>query len=186
MKTTKFIRLSILLSLCCVLINAQFTDAKVVMDTDRLRKSLNNELDIFEVTIQNYLLTTEFAPDAMDIEFSIELHFFLEDISERGNEKLFSTQILVHNGLDQQYFTKGVEFSYYPGKNMFYNVQFESLRSIIDYYAFLIIAGDLDTYDLMGGETYYKKTEEIALDGKSFVNFCNSNICPPLTEAISI
>ncbi len=146
---------------------AQFVDANVVLDTDRLRKSTNNELDNFETTVENYLLTTEFAPDAMDIEFVIEMQFYLEEIIDKGNETVFSAQVLTHNGLDQQYFTKGVEFTYFPGKNLFYNIQFESLRSILDYYAFLIIAGDLDTYDVLGGEAYLKKTEEITIDGKS-------------------
>ena len=125
MKTQILHKLPLLIIFCCVSLNAQFIDAKIVLDTDRLRKSLNNELDNFETTIQNYLLSTEFAPDAMDIEFSIELHFFLEEISDKGNEKIFSAQVLAHNGQDQQYFTKGVEFSYYPGKNMIYNVKFE-------------------------------------------------------------
>ena len=40
--------------------------------------------------------------------------------------------MLVTNGLDQQFFTKGVEFSYYSGQTLFYNNQFESLRSLID------------------------------------------------------
>jgi len=150
-----------------VVLNAQFTSVKVVLDTDRLRKATNNELNNFEITIENYLLTTEFAPDAMDIEFSIELHFFLEEMNEKGNEKIFNAQLLAYNGMDQQYFSKGVEFTYYPGQTMFYNIQFESLRSIIDYYAFMVIAGDLDTYDHLGGEPYYKRSEEITLDGKS-------------------
>ena len=92
MKTEKFKRLSILLSLCCILLNAQYSDAKIVMDTDRLRKSLNNELDNFEVSIQNYLLTTEFATDAMNIEFSIEIHFFLEEISDKAIALITASQ----------------------------------------------------------------------------------------------
>ena len=167
MKTQIFKGLSLLVFFSTIFLNAQFTSAKVVLDTDRLRKATNNELNNFEITIQNYLLTTEFSPDAMDIEFNIELHFFLEEMNEKGNEKIFNAQLLAYNGIDQQYFSKGIEFTYYPGQTMFYNIQFESLRSIIDYYAFMIIAGDLDTYDYLGGEPYYKRSEEITLDGKS-------------------
>ena len=177
--------------LFCILTNvifSQITNIQIRVDTERLRKAINNELDNFELTLFNYIRLTEFAPDAMDIDFTIELHFFIEEIKKKGNFTQFNAQLLAHNGLDQQYFSKGLEFSYYPGQNIYYNGQFESLRSIIDYYVFLIIAGDLDTYDYLGGETYYKKAEEIALSGKnsSFnrgwsdrrqkVKFLNNNI----------
>jgi len=146
---------------------AQFSDAEITLNKDRLQQSINNELDNFEISIQNYILNSEFAPDAMDIEFSIEILFVFEGISDKGNHKVFSTQILATNNLDQQFFSKGVEFSYYPGQNFFYNNQFESLRSLIDYYALMIIAGDLDTYDFLGGEKYYKLAENIAMSGKN-------------------
>tara|TARA_B100000953_G_C17967248_1_gene404992 strand:- start:183 stop:980 length:798 start_codon:yes stop_codon:yes gene_type:complete len=145
---------------------AQFTEAKITLNKDRLQKSINNELDNFETTIQNYILNSEFASDAMDIDFSIELLFVFEGMSDKGNQKIFSTQILATNSINQQFFSKGVEFSYYPGQSLFYNTQFESLRSLIDYYALMIIAGDLDTYDFLGGEKYYKLAENIALAGK--------------------
>ena len=145
---------------------SQFTEVKINLNKDRLQKSINNELDNFETTIENYILNSEFAPDAMDIDFYIEFLFVFEGISDKGNHKLFNTQILATNGSDQQFFSKGVEFSYYPGQSLFYNSQFESLRSLIDYYCLMVIAGDLDTYDFLGGEKYYKIAEDIALKGK--------------------
>ena len=145
---------------------SQFADVKINLNKDRLQKSINNELDNFETTIENYILNSEFAPDAMDIDFYIEFLFVFEGISDKGNQKLFNTQILATNGSDQQFFSKGVEFSYYPGQSLFYNSQFESLRSLIDYYCLMVIAGDLDTYDFLGGEKYYKIAEDIALKGK--------------------
>ena len=145
---------------------SQFTEVKINLNKDRLQKSINNELNNFETTIENYILNSEFAPDAMDIDFYIEFLFVFEGISDKGNQKLFNTQILATNGSDQQFFSKGVEFSYYPGQSLFYNSQFESLRSLIDYYCLMVIAGDLDTYDFLGGEKYYKIAEDIALKGK--------------------
>ena len=145
---------------------SQFTEVKINLNKDRLQKSINNELDNFETTIENYILNSEFAPNAMDIDFYIEFLFVFEGISDKGNQKLFNTQILATNGSDQQFFSKGVEFSYYPGQSLFYNSQFESLRSLIDYYCLMVIAGDLDTYDFLGGEKYYKIAEDIALKGK--------------------
>tara|TARA_B100000131_G_scaffold319319_1_gene364967 strand:- start:1756 stop:2598 length:843 start_codon:yes stop_codon:yes gene_type:complete len=161
-----YIKIFISLLIITSYIFSQFTDVKINLNKDRLQKSINNELDNFETTIENYILNSEFAPDAMDIDFHIEFLFVFEGISDKGNQKLFNTQILATNGSDQQFFSKGVEFSYYPGQSLFYNSQFESLRSLIDYYCLMVIAGDLDTYDFLGGEKYYKIAEDIALKGK--------------------
>ena len=161
-----YIKKSIPIFLITINLYAQFTEAKITLNKDRLQKSINNELDNFETTIQNYILNSDYATDAMDIDFYIELLFVFEGMSEKGNQKIFNTQILATNSIDQQFFSKGVEFSYYPGQSFFYNSQFESLRSLIDYYALMIIAGDLDTYDFLGGEKYYKLAENIALLGK--------------------
>lgn len=161
-----YIKIFISLLIITSYIFSQFTDVKINLNKDRLQKSINNELDNFETTIENYILNSEFAPDAMDIDFYIEFLFVFEGISDKGNQKLFNTQILATNGSDQQFFSKGVEFSYYPGQSLFYNSQFESLRSLIDYYCLMVIAGDLDTYDFLGGEKYYKIAEDIALKGK--------------------
>ncbi len=161
-----YIKIFISLLIITSYIFSQFTDVKINLNKDRLQKSINNELDNFETTIENYILNSEFAPDAMDIDFYIEFLFVFEGISDKGNQKLFNTQILATNGSDQQFFSKGVEFSYYPGQSLFYSSQFESLRSLIDYYCLMVIAGDLDTYDFLGGEKYYKIAEDIALKGK--------------------
>ena len=147
-------------------LKSQFVDVKITINDDRLQQSINNELDNFESNLENYLKNTEFASDAMDIDFSIEILFVFEGITDKGSEKVFSSQILATNNVDQQFFTKGAEFSYNPGQSFFYNNQFESLRSLIDYFALMIIAGDLDTYDLFGGEKYYKLAESIAVSGK--------------------
>ena len=147
-------------------LKSQFVDVNITINDDRLQQSINNELDNFESNLENYLKNTEFASDAMDIDFSIEILFVFEGITDKGNEKVFSSQILATNNVDQQFFTKGAEFSYNPGQSFFYNNQFESLRSLIDYFALMIIAGDLDTYDLFGGEKYYKLAENIAVSGK--------------------
>ena len=158
-----------IISLFLILITnlkSQFVDVKITINDDRLQQSINNELDNFESNLENYLKNTEFASDAMDIDFSVEILFVFEGITDKGNEKVFSSQILATNNVDQQFFTKGAEFSYNPGQSFFYNNQFESLRSLIDYFALMIIAGDLDTYDLFGGEKYYKLAESIAVSGK--------------------
>ena len=54
------------------------------------------------------------------------------------------------------------------GKSIYLNdTMFDSLASIFDYYAYLFIAYELDSYELFLGDTYYSKAHEIASMGIS-------------------
>ncbi len=145
---------------------SQFVDVNVKLDIRQLRGERERQfMQSFEERIKSYYLTTEFAPDAMDIEMVLDIHFVVESVSIRGNEANVSAQVLATNGLDQQYFTNGIEFPYSQGQSIYFTPSFDQLASFLDYFAFLIIAGELDTWDYLGGDIYYKKAEDISLEG---------------------
>jgi hypothetical protein len=59
-------------------------------------------------------------------------------------------------------------FSYYKGQPLFFDeFQFEDLRSFIDFYMYMIIALDYDSYELMAGTPYYQKASMIAQRSQS-------------------
>ena len=163
-------RLRFLLTTITILLSlsfSQFVDVKVDLDIRQLRGERERKLLLsFEDRIQSYFLSTEFAPEATDIEMVLDIHFVIESVSIKGNEASVSAQVLASNRLDQQYFTNGVEFPYSQGQSIFFTPSFDNLASLLDYFAFLIIAGELDTWDYLGGDIYYKKAEDISLEGK--------------------
>ena len=50
---------------------------------------------------------------------------------------------------------------------MYYTTSFDPLVSFLDYYAFIFIASELDTWEYMGGTTFFNKAIELASLGKN-------------------
>ncbi len=147
---------------------SQFAVAEIEIDSRQLKRDSDRYLlEELKNQITNYLTATVFAPDAMDLELLIELHFVVEDIVVEGAERIVKAQAVITNGLDQQLFAKGVDFPYSPGQALNYSPIYEPLAGFLDYYALMIIAGELDTYDLLGGSNYYSKALEVAENGRS-------------------
>ncbi len=60
------------------------------------------------------------------------------------------------------------EFSYVPGQAFYHNEsQFDPLLSFLDFYAYLIIGYDADTFAELGGTPYFQKAADIAARGAS-------------------
>ena len=45
---------------------------------------------------------------------------------------------------------------------MYFTTAFEPLASLLDYFAFMLIASELDTYEYMGGTTFFNRAIELA------------------------
>ena len=72
------------------------------------------------------------------------------------------------NGQDLRYFDKSVQFFYNSGSSLYYDpVLFEPITGFLAYYAYLILAGEIDTYEFNGGNESLELARDIALRGSS-------------------
>ncbi len=147
---------------------AQFTQVEVSVDETRMRGESEHYLtDSLEEQMQSYLLNTHFAPDAEDIEMVINVRVVVESITDQGNAKVMKIQAVITNDLDQQFYAKGVDFPYSAGQSINFDTVYDPLAAFLDYYAFLIIAGELDTYYILGGTPYFSRAIQIADEGQT-------------------
>ena len=164
MKLNKIIILFLTtLSIC----TAQFSN--VIIDIDYSNIS-ENEMFIFEnfdYEIKSYFTNNDFFDDPDELELTLDIHFIIESINNRGGEKIISAQILFSNQKDQQHYSKSFDFSYNKGEALYKTAMFHSLTSLLDCYAYLQIAYELDTYEYLGGNKYFLKAQNIASDAKN-------------------
>ena len=60
------------------------------------------------------------------------------------------------------------DFSFIPGQAFYHNEsQFDPLLSFLDFYAYLVIGYDADTFTELGGTQYFQKASDIAVRGVS-------------------
>jgi len=117
-------------------------------------------LEEFNSLVKNYFQSSQFSPEYDFLEIPLKIHFIYQGInfiSEYEFDKI-SCQMLVTNKADQYFFSKNIIFPYTKGKTIYYSPSiFDSLNSFMDYYAYLFIGLELDTYDLFLGSSYYQK-----------------------------
>ena len=166
-----YIRILVVNILFLCFLFSQFMNVSVSVDAQKLRgDSKNNLMVSLENEVESYLISTEFVQDATDLVMVIDVHFIVESIIEQGNDHIIKAKAFITNRLDQQFFSKAVDFPFSQGQSLLYSPVFEPLTGFLDYFAFMIIAGELDTYDQLGGTAAYNRAGEIANEGKSSIN----------------
>jgi hypothetical protein len=117
-------------------------------------------LEEFNQLIKNYFEISTFSSEYNDLNIPIKVHIIYEKVHFNGENDFnkISCQLFLTNQTDQYYFSKNVSFPYYNGKTIYHNPTFfDALSSFFDYYAYLFIAGELDSYELFLGGPYYQK-----------------------------
>ena len=97
----------------------------------------------------------------------LDIHLIVESYSSSDNQKIVNAQMILTNQADQHYYAKGFDFPYSKGQALIFSPIFSPLTSVLDYYANLFIATELDTYDYWGGDTYFVKSDEISNNGRT-------------------
>ena len=163
-------RKSFLFAICLHLnlINAQFKDIQVTLD-DRLLRSEEKQ-DILNITndIKRFFLSTSWDDNYSDLNINLYVQIIFEGVTIKGNETIYNCQAMFSNGNDLRYFDKNVQFFYNSSTSLYYDpILFEPLTGFLAFYAHLILAGEIDTYEFNGGNSSYELARDIALRGSA-------------------
>ena len=145
---------------------SQFIEVNAELDLRRLSEGDRQLFTTLAEDIENYLLNTQFSADANDLEVVIDIRLVLESVSLGGSQTSINAQAIFSNKLDQYFYAKGIQFPYSQGRKMYYTTAFDPLASFLDYYAFMFIATELDTWKYMGGTTFFNRAIELSDLGK--------------------
>ena len=146
----------------------QFSSVDVTLDDRLLRSEEKQEVINMKNDIQRFFLSTIWDDNYSDLSVPIYIQIIFEGLTEKGNESIYNCQALFSNGGDLRYFDKSVQFYYNSGNSLYYDpVLFEPLTGFLAYYAHLILAGEIDTYEFNGGNGSFELARDIALRGSS-------------------
>ena len=146
----------------------QFYSVDVTIDDRLLRSDEKHDLVNLKSDIKNFFINTIWDDNYNDLGINLHVQLIFEGITQKGNESIYNCQALFSNGRDLRYFDKSVQFFYNSGRSLFYDpVLFEPITSFLAYYAHLILAGEIDTYEFNGGNNSLEISRDIALRGSS-------------------
>ena len=146
----------------------QFGKINISFDEQLLRGDERQEIYQLKDDIRRFIIGTRWSEEFNDLQIPLHIQMIFEGVSVKSGQKIFLCQALFSNGGDQRYFDKGLQFNYTSGSALYYDpVIFEPLSSFIAFYTNLILANEIDTYELHGGGKHYEISREIAFRGQS-------------------
>ena len=165
---SKLHSLSIIIALLSTSLSAQFGSAKIEFDDRLLRSDEKYDLINLKEDIRQFFINTAWDKDYSDLNIPLHIQIVFEGAASKGNVKTYLCKALFSNGSELRYFDTGAQFFYSPGSSLYFDlVLFEPLSAFLAFYAHLILAGVVDTYDYRGGNVAYEVAREIGLRGAS-------------------
>ena len=165
---SKLHSLSIIIALLYTSLSAQFGSAKIEFDDRLLRSDEKYDLINLKEDIRQFFINTAWDKDYSDLNIPLHIQIVFEGAASKGNVKTYLCKALFSNGSELRYFDTGAQFFYSPGSSLYFDlVLFEPLSAFLAFYAHLILAGVIDTYDYRGGNAAYEVAREIGLRGAS-------------------
>lgn len=159
---------------------SQELDPLVDVNMERLDFEQRRYVTNLKFDLENYLKNQRFSD--MDWEgpkIPVEMSIYFTGSSNRDGRNLYSAQLIIISkrnvrGTDGgtsialKFLEKNWIFEYSTGAALSYNpTRFNDFTSLIDYYMFLIIGYDMDTYGELDGSQMYEKARQIVQLGSS-------------------
>lgn len=145
---------------------AQFGKVSVTLNDRLLRGSERQEITSLSAEIQRFFQQTLWDDEWKDLNIPLNIQFIFEGAVSKGSQNTYLIQALFSTDTDQRFFDNSVQFFYNSGGSIFYDpVQFDPLGGFLAFYAHLILAGEMDTYEPFRGTAHIEKARTIALRG---------------------
>ncbi|HMA61809.1 MAG TPA: DUF4835 family protein [bacterium] len=160
--------LSLILAVFLVInMSAQFSDAEIKIECSRLSREERQDLNNLEMRIPDYFTNYDWFENTYGINIPIRINIFANSVNQAGSNRKFSGQMFVSTvSGDQRFLEESFKFIYNENQSLIHQQMIRPLSSIFDFYAYAILAGEMDTYELMGGDNLYEKARDIASQGQ--------------------
>lgn len=169
-------RLIIFILIFPAVILGQELNATVTVDLDQLNPGIREKLEDFKSVIEEYLNKNKFTGKGWEGE-KILCNFNVI-FTGATDDNSYTAQLIVssqrpiegtkRNTLIMNILDGGWQFTYEKNQAMYFNqAAFDPITSTLDFYAYLMLGFDGDSFEKLGGTDYYKTAYDITIRGGS-------------------
>ena len=154
----------LIVTLCCsITAFGQFVDVQVNIEIERMSEQERRDLKTFEQQLPAYFENHDWIDNVFGIQLPIKIDIFPQGVNSDGFERVFTAQLFIStNSGDQRVFEKGFKMVYNTNDPLTHSTMIHPLTSVFDFYAYILLAGETDTYEILGGNHCYDKAKEVA------------------------
>mgnify|MGYP004443415093 FL=1 len=166
-----------IISLSALYAPAQELNCTVEVNSDQINGTNKSVFTTLQEAITEYMNTTKFSDAQIAANEKIECKLFLTakeytDGKVKGDLQIQSTRPVynsTYNTTIINFKDTKIDFDYSEGDPLVFSlINMESqLTAILNYYAYLILALDFDTFSLKGGTPFYERLETIVQQAQS-------------------
>jgi hypothetical protein len=136
------------------------------VDYDHLASEEQKELRELADKINDYFNNYSWTEDEYETDITVNIYIIIENVRQKSHEKIYKAQFQIRSESGESFYDKEFEFPYHLNYPLEHNkVQFDPITKVLDFYANMILAGEMDTYGLMLGTPYYDTALDIANQG---------------------
>jgi Domain of unknown function (DUF4835) len=150
----------------CSISIGQTVKFEISLEMDRLLPQEQEILRPLTQQLQDYVNNFNWSDENKEVIIECTANLIVETMNPRGSDKIYRSQFLVSSPSGENYYDKSCEFIYQQGQGMSHNrAIFAPLLGLIDYYIYMVLGGELDTWLLRGGSKYYDMALNVANEG---------------------
>ncbi|NOG47442.1 MAG: DUF4835 family protein [Calditrichaeota bacterium] len=145
---------------------SQVLSVTVSVEYDHLPDDEQEMLTNLAEKIEQYYNSYDWVDDEYETDVVCNIKVLVETVQKKTFEKIYKTQFLISSESGENFYDKIWEFPYEDSFPFSHSKGlFDPVTHFLDFYAYMILAGELDTYGLLLGSPLYDKALDIASQG---------------------
>lgn len=163
--------LFVFLMICYLPIKAQEIQANVNVDRSQINSTSLNYLDNFAQELESYINDNTWTNDnfqageAINVRMQINLLGVTDNYTFDADIIIQSTRPIYNSSRQTTVFLYNDEnwvFNYTPNRGLVHDeLQFDALTTLLDFYVYIILGYDYDTFSELGGSPYFSEAQNL-------------------------
>lgn len=149
-----------------VQLQAQTLNVSVSLQAGHLTDDQQELLVDLSEKIEEYYNNHTWIDEDYETVIDCNVNIIIETVQKKSFERMYKAQFLISSASGENFYDKTWEFPYEINQGLEHSkAQFDPLTHFLDFYAYMVLAGELDTYDLLLGTSAYDVAQDIASQG---------------------
>jgi hypothetical protein len=147
-------------------LNAQVLKVTADVRYEHLQSDEKEDLADFGTKLEQYFNGYEWVADDFEYDVDCKVHVLFMNVQKKTSEKVYQAQLVFNSSSGETFLDNNWEFPYDRGSAMSHiKGMFDPVTHVLDFYAYMILAGELDTNGKFLGDPLYNMAHDIIEQG---------------------